>query len=89
MVLYRVDFSVTRWALTMIKFICSIICDGKGQPDEAALGFLLSLTAILIGAFMRAFGYPFPLAEFATAVCALVPMYKVARGDFQKNKGDD
>lgn len=64
-------------------WLLALLADDKGQPDESAVAFLLALFTLMAGAFLCAFGYAFPLAEFATAVCALIPLYKAARGDWR------
>lgn len=66
-----------------MMFLKSLVEDTKGQPDEAALAFLLALCTLIVGAVLRAFGYAFPLCTFATAVCALIPLYKATRGDWR------
>lgn len=67
-----------------MMWISRMLSDEQGVPDESAVAFLLSLFTLVGGAFLRAFGYPFPLTEFAAAVCALIPLYKAARGDWRK-----
>lgn len=67
-----------------MKFLCGLLSDPKGIPDESALAFLLAVLALMAGAFLRAFGHAFPLADFAASVCALIPLYKVSRGDWRK-----
>lgn len=66
-----------------MSWIIRLLADEKGQPDESAFAFLLALCTLIVGAFLRAFGYGFPLAEFASAVCALIPLYKLSRGDWR------
>lgn len=67
-----------------MKFFCALLSDQQGIPDESAVAFLISLLTLMAGAFLRAFGHGFPLADFAAAVCALIPLYKAARGDWRK-----
>lgn len=67
--------------MTFLRALCS---DQQGVPDESALAFLVALAGLIAGGFLRAFGHPFPLSEFAAAVCALIPLYKAARGDWRK-----
>lgn len=66
-------------------FLRALLSDQQGVPDESALAFLMALLTLMAGAFLRAWGHPFPLSEFAAAVCALVPLYKAARGDWRKS----
>lgn len=67
-----------------MMFLRALMSDEKGVPDESAMAFLSALFVVICGAFMRAFGYPFPLAQFSVAVCALIPLYKAAKGDWKK-----
>lgn len=67
-----------------MSWILCLLANEKGQPDESALAFLLALCTLIAGAFLRAFGHGFPLAEFASAVCALIPLYKLAKGDWRR-----
>lgn len=66
-----------------MSFICSIFSDENGLPDEANVLFLAAGATLIVGAFLVAFGYHFPLGEFAAANCALIPLYRAARGDFR------
>lgn len=65
-------------------FLRALLSDPQGIPDESALAFLLSLLTLMAGAFLRAWGHAFPLSAFAMAVCALIPLYKAARGDWRQ-----
>lgn len=67
-----------------MNFLIALLSDDHGVPDESALAFLIALFVLICGAFLRAFAYPFPLPEFSAAVCALIPLYKAARGDWNK-----
>lgn len=67
-----------------MNWISRMLSDKTGVPDESAVAFMLALFVLIAGAFLRAFGYAFPLAEFAAAVCALIPLYKASRGDWRK-----
>lgn len=67
-----------------MRFLCALLSDSQGIPDESAMAFLLSLFTLIAGSFLRAWGYAFPLSEFAAAVCALIPLYKASRGDWRK-----
>lgn len=66
-----------------MSWLLALLADEKGLPDESAVAFLFSLCTLMAGAFLRAFGHAFPLNEFAMAVCALIPLYKAARGDWR------
>lgn len=65
-------------------WLSRLLSDANGVPDESAVAFLISLFTLIAGSFLRAFGYSFPLSEFAAAVCALIPLYKASRGDWRK-----
>ena len=67
-----------------MNFLRALLSDEQGIPDESAFAFLVALLTLMAGAFLRAFGHDFPLSEFAAAVCALIPLYKAARGDWRK-----
>lgn len=67
-----------------MNFIVKLLSDEQGVPDESAVAFLLSLLVLIAGAFLQAWGRPFPMSAFAAAVCALIPLYKAARGDWRK-----
>lgn len=67
-----------------MMWVSRMLSDENGIPDESALAFMLALFTLMGGAFLRAWGHPFPLSEFAAAVCALIPLYKAARGDWRK-----
>ena len=67
-----------------MSFWRALLADQQGVPDESAVAFLAALLTLMAGAFLRAFGHAFPLSEFATSVCVLIPLYKAARGDWRK-----
>lgn len=67
-----------------MSWLSRLLSDANGVPDESAVAFLLSLLVLIAGAFLQAWGRPFPMAAFAAAVCALIPLYKAARGDWRK-----
>lgn len=67
-----------------MNFLRALVSDAQGVPDESAVAFLAALAALIAGAFLRAFNHPFPLAQFAAAVCTLIPLYKAARGDWRR-----
>lgn len=64
-------------------FFYAVLSDENGVPDESNLLFLGAGLALIVGAFLVAFGNPFPLTEFSAAICALIPLYKAARGDWR------
>lgn len=64
--------------------LLALLSDAQGVPDESFVAFLAALVTLIAGAFLRAFGHEFPLAQFAAAVCALIPLYKATRGDWRK-----
>ena len=67
----------------MRAFLRALMSDESGIPDEANILFLAAGATLIAGAFLIAFGRPFPLGEFAAAICALIPLYRVARGDWR------
>ena len=69
-----------------MTFIGRMLSDENGVPDEANLVFVGAAIILAVGAFMVAFGHPFPLGDFAAAICALIPLYRAARGDWRGEK---
>lgn len=78
------DATPTPKATPARGFFYALLCDEAGVPDEANVAFLVSLVALIVGAFLDGFGVGrFPLAEFGGAVCALIPLYRATRGDMR------
>ncbi|WBO60562.1 hypothetical protein GT370_07265 [Acidocella sp. MX-AZ03] len=67
----------------MKAFLRALCCDEAGIPDEANVVFFVATATLVAGAFLESFGRQFPLGEFAAAICALIPLYRAARGDWR------
>lgn len=66
-----------------MPFLRALLSDENGVPDEANVIFVAAAAALIAGAFLIAFGHPFPLGDFAAAICALLPLYRASRGDWR------
>lgn len=69
--------------LKVLIFIKGLFSDKSGIPDEAAVAFFIALIVLTIGSFLKAFGYAFPLINYATAIGTIIPLYKLTRGDWR------
>lgn len=70
----------------MRVFLRALCSDENGIPDEANIILFAATGALIAGAFLVAFGRPFPLGDFAAAICALIPLYRASRGDWRGEK---
>lgn len=68
-----------------MKFLAAILADENGTPDEANLAFIAFAMALIAGAFLIAFGYPFPLDALAASAGTIIPLYRASRGDWRGN----
>ncbi len=66
-------------------FFYGLCSDENGVPDEANMAFLIAFFVIIIGAVYNAYKvHHFDMLAFAGGVGALIPIYRVSRGDLRR-----
>lgn len=67
-------------------FFYGLLSDENGLWDEANFAFFVAFFVITLGAFINAFSSgEFPMLAYAGAVGALIPVYRVSRGDLRRD----